>query len=403
MKIQAAGKSHVGKRRDRNEDAFLIDNVRGLYAVSDGMGGHRGGEVAAFLGLAAIEEKLRELGESAADVIKTHEGQARLQHQVEEAFAAASQTIVRHAQDEPSLRGMGAALSMILVAGNKALLGHVGHCRVYLKRGETLSQLSYDHTIVNELVHAGVITPEETKTHAFRHVLNRALGLHETVLVDTLLFDILPGDLLLLCSDGLYRHLKDEAQLAQLVQDEPWKELPNKLVDWAVGHDEEDDITILAVHIPEVSEEVEDDHGIVYDALVIDQMERLYHHFLGKGLRLRELLEMLCVMDRLRFDEDQQLMAPGQARDGLYLVEEGALQVSHQDGGTAVLQEGDSVGTHALVAPYESQQSWTASAGSTLLHFSFEAFQSLVRRHPRFGVRLYHNLCLHLCQNQTRH
>jgi PPM family protein phosphatase len=198
---RAAGVTDTGRRRLRNEDAFVCTPP--LFAVADGMGGARAGEVAARLAAAALEE--------------TGSG-ARGEEGVVSLIEEANRRIWERAVADPATTGMGTTVTAALVdatAGN-VTIGHVGDSRAYLLRDGTLEQLTTDHSLVAELVQSGVLTPEEAERHPQRSAITRALGTEPSVRVEAFTVEAQVGDLFLLCSDGLPVMLGDEEVAAAI-------------------------------------------------------------------------------------------------------------------------------------------------------------------------------------------
>ena len=199
---RAAGQTDTGRRRLRNEDAFICEPP--LFAVADGMGGARAGEIAAGLAAAALEE--------AGPETLGAEGVAAL-------IVEANRRIWEHALADPETAGMGTTVTAAVVdaeAGTVAI-GHVGDSRAYLLRGGSLEQLTTDHSLVAELVQSGVLTPEEAERHPQRSAITRALGTEETVEVDGFTIVAEPDDVFLICSDGLSTMLSDDEMTAAIV------------------------------------------------------------------------------------------------------------------------------------------------------------------------------------------
>jgi PPM family protein phosphatase len=191
------GLSHRGRRRRHNEDAYVVQPP--LFAVADGMGGAKAGEVASALAADAVQESGND-GES---------GEARVAALIEEA----NRRVFRRASEDREASGMGTTMTVALVEGDEVAIGHVGDSRAYLIRDGRLEQLTDDHSLVAELVRSGKLTPEEAETHPQRSVITRALGTEADVDVDTFSVQSAPGDLFLLCSDGLTSMVDDETIL----------------------------------------------------------------------------------------------------------------------------------------------------------------------------------------------
>jgi protein phosphatase len=192
---RAAGLTDTGRRRLRNEDAFVCEPP--FFAVADGMGGARAGEVAARLAATALEER--------AAAARGEEGVAEL-------ILEANRRIWERAVTDPATAGMGTTVTAALVdeAAGRVALGHVGDSRAYRLRGGVLEQLTTDHSLVAELVQSGVLTPEEAERHPQRSAITRALGTEPSVEVESFTVAAEIGDLYLLCSDGLPTMLGDD-------------------------------------------------------------------------------------------------------------------------------------------------------------------------------------------------
>lgn len=198
--VERAGLTDVGRQRHANEDAYLLDPP--LFAVADGMGGARAGEVAARLAAGALEEASRSVEDVAALIDE------------------ANRRIWERSLADPRTAGMGTTVTAALVDGaaGRVTIGHVGDSRAYLLRDGELEQLTSDHSLVAELVEGGVLTPEEAERHPQRSAITRALGTEPTVEVDVFTIDGRSGDLFLLCSDGLSSMVDDET-VATVIRD----------------------------------------------------------------------------------------------------------------------------------------------------------------------------------------
>jgi PPM family protein phosphatase len=191
MNVSVGAASDIGQVREGNEDSYLV--IAPLYAVADGMGGHRGGEVASNLALETVQQLFEQRSGTLAE-------------QVEQANRA----VFERSQQDRSVSGMGTTLTAALIDGSRVHLAHVGDSRAYLFRGGDLSLLTEDHTLVHKMVKEGEITADEAETHPHRSILTRALGVDAAVQVDESDVEVGDGDRLLLCSDGLTGMVSDE-------------------------------------------------------------------------------------------------------------------------------------------------------------------------------------------------
>ncbi len=207
----AYGQTNRGLVRRSNQDTFLVDNRHRLWAVADGMGGHPGGDVASRLVVDTLADFSPTLAQSSPASGATGEECATfcLTTMVEHAHAA----ILSRADHDPPLQGMGTTLvaaHLLQLPMPRLLVLNVGDSRAYVIRDKTIIQVTRDHTLVEEKIRDGRLTPDEAAHHPDRHVLTRAMGLGPTIESEIFPYDLLDGDLLLLCSDGLTKMLTDE-------------------------------------------------------------------------------------------------------------------------------------------------------------------------------------------------
>ena len=187
----------TGKRRRRNEDEYVVEPP--LFAIADGMGGAQAGELASSLAAGAVRD----------DETVSGSGERRVTELIQEA----NRRVYQRSSQDASASGMGTTMTVALVEDGAVVFGHVGDSRAYLIRDGRLEQLTEDHSLVAELVRSGKLSPEEAETHPQRSVITRALGTDPDVDVDTFSIPTHPGDLFMLCSDGLTAMVEDEAIL----------------------------------------------------------------------------------------------------------------------------------------------------------------------------------------------
>ena len=250
MEYVAAARTDVGRKRQGNEDSFCVEPELGLYVVADGMGGHAAGEVASRLGVETIREWMgKYLG--GADVALVGPPMATCSRQANfllSSIRLANRVIFDAAQGRREYAGMGTTVVSVLAVDDHVALAHVGDSRIYRIREDGITQLSRDHSLVQQQVENGIISPEEAHASQYRHLITRALGLKESVEVDLVEQPALPGDLLLLCSDGLSDLLEDEEMLA-IVQEQggDLEKACQCLVDRANYKGGDDNITALLI------------------------------------------------------------------------------------------------------------------------------------------------------------
>ena len=201
MKVSVGAATDIGQVREGNEDSYLI--VEPLYAVADGMGGHRGGEVASSLALETVH-----------GMFERREGS------LAEQVAEANRAVFDRSQNDRKVSGMGTTLTAAQIDGNRVHLVHVGDSRAYLLHAGQLMQITEDHTLVHRMVLEGEISEEEAETHPHRSVLTRALGVDQNIQVDEGDLEVAPGDRLLLCTDGL-TGMVPEGQIRKILLETP--------------------------------------------------------------------------------------------------------------------------------------------------------------------------------------
>jgi len=210
LEFQAA--VDAGRARSNNEDAVAFDAASGLAVLADGMGGYNAGEVASQMATSFICTELgRWLGEA-----HEHANGPEVRRAMDICVDNANRAIFNAANSNPQYAGMGTTLVVAVFRDAQLLVGHVGDSRAYRMRGGRLTQLTRDHSLLQEQIDAGLITPEQAAFSANKNLVTRAVGVEDTVLLETHEHDVLPGDLVLLCSDGLSDML-DDATIAQLL------------------------------------------------------------------------------------------------------------------------------------------------------------------------------------------
>lgn len=245
MKVtwEAAGATDVGRVRAHNEDSFVIDAQRGVFLVADGMGGHAAGEVASAIASERVGTSMR----MAVDAGMKAEGFDVL---LSESFHAAHHSILNYSLAKPETRGMGTTLTALALFDDGSFrVGHIGDSRCYVLRDGELTQLSRDHTWVQREVDAGRLSEAGARRHRLSHVLTRALGADSLDIADVYGGTMLPGDVVLLCSDGLTGMLTDRMLRRILVRGGDLAERVAELVMGANERGGRDNITAVLVRI----------------------------------------------------------------------------------------------------------------------------------------------------------
>lgn len=245
MRWTASGVTDIGRRRDRNEDAYAVDEDHGVYVVADGMGGHAGGAHASALAVTKVATVFAEAVRVADDELPGARTEA-VASALRSAVQAASARIRAFAKEHPEFKGMGTTVVVLAADGTQAHLAHVGDSRIYRCRGGEIAQLTEDHSLVAQSIRDGLITPEQAKTHRMRNVITRALGFDDAVDVEVRSESVAPGDVFLLCSDGLSGKVQP-AEMAEAIAALSLDDAVRRLIALANARGGEDNITALAV------------------------------------------------------------------------------------------------------------------------------------------------------------
>jgi len=235
MPVYAAGRTDVGLVRSNNEDRFLIAGDLGLALVADGMGGAACGEVAAQMTVDCIAEMLSAPSPNGAVGA------------LEAAITEANRRVWLHARQTHECNGMGTTIVAACWRGPRLAIANVGDSRAYLLRHDQLTQLSYDQSLVNELRHNLGLTDDQIKRYANRNVLTQAIGTAENVTIRTNEIDFVPGDVVILCSDGLHGIVDDEEILEILSQPVVLEIQVTRLIEAAKRAGGNDNITIAVI------------------------------------------------------------------------------------------------------------------------------------------------------------
>lgn len=250
MPITAAAKTDVGRSRASNEDAFGLFTDLHLYIVADGMGGHAAGEVASQTAVDVMRDYIAST-QNQADITLPFDVRPDMPLPAQRLLVAgklANQKIYQLSRSESKLAGMGTTMVSLIVDGQTAYVTHAGDSRAYLIRNGTIKQITVDHSLVNEYISQGLLSPEEASTHPLKHVITRALGSSPKIDMDVKTIPLLPGDLFLLCSDGL-SNLATEQEIYSRIADSRThlEEGCKRLIELAFQKESDDNITVLLV------------------------------------------------------------------------------------------------------------------------------------------------------------
>jgi protein phosphatase len=232
-----------GRARSNNEDSVAFDDAVALAVLADGMGGYNAGEVASHMATSFIRTELgrwlREASSQATD--------AEVRRAMDICVDNANRAIFNAANANPQYAGMGTTLVVAVLRDDHLLLGHVGDSRCYRLRAGQLQQITRDHSLLQEQIDAGLITPEQAAFSANKNLVTRAVGVENTVMLETHQHDVQPGDIYLMCSDGLSDMLDDDAITQVLLAHDTLESSTRALIDAANDAGGKDNISVILV------------------------------------------------------------------------------------------------------------------------------------------------------------
>lgn len=253
MRILSFGKTDPGKKRNNNEDSLLLSPGIGLFAVADGIGGHEGGEVASRIAMETLSEVMPGLltgKDSTPPNSISLEVEPRISA-LRYAITLSNKKILKAAAENGALYGMGTTITAVLFGKETAFLAHVGDSRAYLLRSGELTQVTNDHSLVAEQVRAGKLSAKEAKTSSYRHVITRAVGIDQEVIIDHARIQVKPQDTFLLCTDGL-TEMVDDAEILNILRGSSPEHAPDHLIRAANERGGVDNITAIVLRIEDI-------------------------------------------------------------------------------------------------------------------------------------------------------
>jgi serine/threonine protein phosphatase PrpC len=386
MDLRHGAASDVGRVREHNEDRFLADTDLRLFAVADGMGGRAAGEIAATIASETLRGSLESRREALSAYV--HGSGPRQPHEVTnilcEAFSAASAAVFEASLGAEDRRGMGTTLSALLVAGSHAFVAHVGDSRLYLVRDGAATQITRDHTLIDELVRSGHLSREDAcapEVQRLRNVLARAVGVGPDLLVDALHFETLPGDGFLLCSDGL-SHYVDEREIAELVAADA-EAAPATLVRLACDRGGHDNVTAVAVLCGRGTSE-DEIRGARFrrNAVALAQVPVLAELDPRQSLLVALAAETVEVAPGARVCEEDP------ATQCLHVVLEGRVKLLRDGAEVGAASSGEWFGDAALVDRWVRTPEAVAVEPTRIARLSREALLAVTLREPEIGSRV---------------
>ncbi|HVU05054.1 MAG TPA: cyclic nucleotide-binding domain-containing protein [Polyangiaceae bacterium] len=387
--IDFAALTDVGRKREQNEDNFLVDKKLALYLVCDGMGGHSAGEVASALAVRTVHDEIKKEKSLIDDYVAGKKGgdmvtKRDITNMLEFAVNRASSRIHAEAAKDEKKRGMGTTIVGILFLGNQAFIVHVGDSRVYLLRDGVLEQVTEDHNVYNELLKRKKMTREQIEKLAPKNAITRAVGVYEHCEPESLVLDVVAGDRFLLCSDGLSQYFEDDlGGLAERLAEEDANVGVKKLIDAANERGGSDNITAVIITAGTVgARDVDRAKKLQLKRDILARMP------LFRPLNDREILRVLQVTDVVAYQDGEPVMTEGERGEELFIVLEGTVDVVRGDAKLASLKPGEHVGEMALIRSQPRSATVKSSGKSELMVIRRTDFFEILRNEHQLAVKL---------------
>ncbi|MEZ4324221.1 MAG: cyclic nucleotide-binding domain-containing protein [Polyangiales bacterium] len=388
MSFDAYAGTDVGLERDHNEDYVLRDDELGLFIVCDGMGGHACGEVASRLTAECIK---RVVSSQSAMVHALSEGVAppnALAELLRHAIETASREVYQASVADPAKRGMGTTCTVLLLVGRYGVMGHVGDSQLHLLRDDTALMLSHDHTFTAEAVRRGAMTEKQAAESEHGNVLMRCVGARDTVQVDTLVFDVVPGDLLLLCSDGLSQYVEGSSELLRLHGGRSPKDFTRTLITAANARGGSDNISVICV----LAKPPPDPQNAPTRQDVLLTLDTLKGIQLMDGLAPQEVMLLRQVFREQLYAAGALITVEGEVGSEMYVLLDGAAEVRRGTECVATLGRGAHFGEMALLNDRPRAASVVASTPCRTLVCHRTALYALLQEQPTLASRFYQSL-----------
>lgn len=386
--IRFHARSHPGMVRPQNQDSLLADGNSGVFVVADGVGGRAAGEVASALTIETIEAACAEIGRAVDTYAEAPEwdGRNAILERMEQACQDASKRVFDEA-DIRGKKGMTTTLVLLVVGGGTAFIAHVGDSRAYLVREGLIQQLTEDHSMVNELVRSGQMSLEDAKKSQYRNVITRAVGLYPSVQADLMAIDILPGDRIVLCSDGLSDPVAMK-QIEAMARQDDVHTATDKLLEAALLAGAPDNVTVAVIE-PEATAEAE---------VARARAQVMANLFLFNDLPFQSRLRVARICEARVFQPGEVLAREGEPGDSMFIIVQGRVVVSYEGREIIHLVAGEHFGEVALLDAEPRSATVTSTEPGSVIVIRRDALAEFTKRDPALGGQVYTRLATTLAQ-----
>lgn len=396
MEVQFWATTDTGLARDHNEDNFLVDRDLSLFIVCDGMGGHAAGEVASAMTVQVISEII----ETHQDVLADYErepdsvpAQDAVLDLLERAITEACRRVFTAAESDPERQGMGTTCCALLLLAGRGFVGHVGDSRIYHIRDGEADQLTMDHSFLNEMIRQG--RAKEGDSIPNQNAVTRAVGVRETVEVDTFEVDVKPSDLFVICSDGMSGYLESEAQLVDLVDGEDLEASSDRCIEHALDGGGRDNITTILVRVGANASP----RRTVMDSETLRALKDCDYF---RHATASEISQLCDIAERHLFEAGETIIEPDRLAEFLCLVINGSVGVVGKDVSVTVLDAGDTFGEVSLFGAPKGREGYEALAPTRLVVFQRDSLFELLRARPQLAAKVLFGLASNMSAQLRR-
>ena len=387
MELEYFAGTHPGQVRKRNEDTYVADPAIGLYLVADGMGGHARGDEASRVAALTVHETIKKGILSSLEFQEkgTPEAKQKVYALLRDAVSRANMAVFGRGWSSRAKEIMGTTLTGILISGTRAFVFHVGDSRVYLFRNGRVHLITADDSLFFRLLKAGGATKGQERSFPYKNIMTKAVGVRQTVEPLIMDFPLLPGDRILICSDGLYGYFTDQ-ELAQIMKGSKASTMVQEMIKRALERGGEDNITGIVIKFS--GKEVLSPQELESQQAV----EAISREPLFSGLSLAELFRLQSKCEVRNYKVGELIFRQGEKAEDFFIVISGSLEIQRDGKVVAVVSSGEHFGELSLVSAGKRMATGMAVEALRLFIMKRSVFLETIREDPLIGVKLLWNL-----------